>query len=96
VDGPIGTCELATNTRPGAEGILTVAAGKMVYFFGESSRQLIKSTTLPYEVASVGLNVEAGRYVTGSSGDTWVRLYNYEHDAELGKITFAGSIALTG
>ncbi|KAH0537470.1 hypothetical protein FGG08_005733 [Glutinoglossum americanum] len=82
VDGPIGSCELDINS--GAPGILSIAAGKTVYFFdGMETRQLLKSVKTPYEVASVALHAESGRFVTGGSGDTWVRVYDYESEKEL-------------
>ncbi|KAI9882978.1 MAG: hypothetical protein M1823_005270 [Watsoniomyces obsoletus] len=65
-------------------GILTVAAGKNVYFFdGMATRQLLKTIKTPYEVASAALHPERKQFVTGGAGDTWVRLYDYEDGKEL-------------
>ncbi|KAI9777063.1 MAG: hypothetical protein M1839_009114 [Geoglossum umbratile] len=82
VDGLVGSCELDVNSGP--PGILSIAAGKTVYFFdGLETRRLLKSVKTPYEVASVALHAESGRFVTGGSGDTWVRVYDYEDEKEL-------------
>lgn len=91
VQGEIGSCEF-TNVKPqpndigGGHPVLTIAAGKTVYFYGgEDARRLIKSVPLPYEVASVALHPTQRKYVTGGlSGNTWARVYNYDTDQELG------------
>jgi serine-threonine kinase receptor-associated protein len=84
LDGLVGSCELDTNS--GVAGTLSVAAGKTVYFFdGAETMRLLKSVKTPYEVASVALHAESGRFVTGGSGDTWVRVYDYEGEKELGE-----------
>ncbi|KAK0105537.1 hypothetical protein ONS95_004104 [Cadophora gregata] len=89
VTGDIGSCEF-TNVKaePGDIGgglpVLTIAAGKTVYFYGGAdSRTLIKSIDLPYEVASVALNPVQRRFVTGGAKDTWAKLYDYETETEL-------------
>ena len=86
VDGIVGSCEMnAVTTEPGS-GVLTVAAGKNVYFFnGLASRDLLKTIKTPYEVASVALHSDRKRFVTGGSGDTWVRMYDFEDGKELGE-----------
>ncbi|KAI9803228.1 MAG: hypothetical protein M1825_002019 [Sarcosagium campestre] len=100
VDGVIGSCELnslvgADNTAGGAgqgsngivggNSVLSVAAGKTVYFFdGLAPRQLLKSTKTPYENASVALHAGTRRFITGASGgETWVRIYDYDEGTEL-------------
>lgn len=89
VEGSIGSCELNTTaSRPGFtkdEGILSVAAGKTVYFFDGASRpgQLLHSQKLQQDVASVALNLAERKYVVGGGGDTWVRVYQLETGEEL-------------
>ena len=84
VEGPIGSCEhhvvrQATQSyMSGGDGIISVAAGKQVYFFdGFKPAELVKSVKLDYEVASVAANAEKGGFVTGSKNDPWVRVYDY-------------------
>ncbi|KZF23068.1 WD repeat protein [Xylona heveae TC161] len=85
IEGLVGSCEL--NTPPfesNAPGVLSVAAGKTVYFFdGADPGRLIKSVKLPYEVVSVALHGEQRKFVTGGSGDTWVRAYDFDDEKEL-------------
>jgi serine-threonine kinase receptor-associated protein len=87
VEGTIGSCELNTLvTMPNDPGILGVASGKSVYLFdGTSPGHLLKKIDFKYEVASVAVNNETGRFVTGSAGDTWARVYDLQTDEELGK-----------
>lgn len=87
VDGIPGSCELSTtaSTTGGAEGILSVAAGKSVYFF-ESAKKPgppIKSIKLQQEAASVAINVAERKFVTGGGNDTWVRVYDLDSEEEL-------------
>lgn len=84
VDGVVGTCELGNTS---ADGILSVAAGKSVYFFDSASPgSLIKSVKTPYELASVALHKGEGKFVTGGSSqnDTWVRVWDFNEGKELG------------
>ncbi|KAJ5689439.1 WD repeat protein [Penicillium macrosclerotiorum] len=85
VDGTIGTCELnSLASRSNDPGILTVAAGKSVYLFdGTQPGRLLKKVDFGYEVASAAVNSDSGRLVTGSAGDTWVRVYDLHTDEEL-------------
>lgn len=87
VDGTIGSCELnALSTSPNDPGILSVAAGKSAYFFeGTSPGRLYRKVDFKYEVASVAVNNQTGRFVTGSVGDTWARVYDLETNEELGR-----------
>ncbi|KAL3422679.1 Serine-threonine kinase receptor-associated protein [Phlyctema vagabunda] len=89
VQGDIGSCEF-TNTISSPTDIgdgmpvLTIAAGKTVYFYGGlDSQTLLKSVTLPYEVASVALNPTQRKFVTGGVKDTWAKVYDYETEQEL-------------
>jgi serine-threonine kinase receptor-associated protein len=84
VEGVVGTCELGNTS---ADGILSVAAGKSVYFFNSASPgSLIKSIKTPYEMASVALHKDEGKFVTGGSNqnDTWVRVWDFNEEKELG------------
>src|SRR5699024_11074378 len=67
VDGPIGSCELNSLAfRPNDPGILSVAAGKSVYLFdGMNPGRMLKKIDFSYDVASVAVNSESGRLVTG-------------------------------
>lgn len=87
VGGTIGSCELNTlATSPNDHGILSVAAGKSAYFFdGYNHGRLLKKVDFKYEVASVAVNSESGRFITGDVGDTWARVYDLESNEELGK-----------
>ncbi|KAH8702343.1 WD repeat protein [Talaromyces proteolyticus] len=86
VEGTIGSCELnMLATRPNDPGILSVAAGKSVYLFdGTVPGRLLKKVDFRYEVASVAVNNDTGRFVTGGAGeDTWARVYDLHTDDEL-------------
>ncbi|PGH12286.1 hypothetical protein AJ79_04352 [Helicocarpus griseus UAMH5409] len=85
VDGTIGSCELnAFSSVPNDAGILSVAAGKSVYFYdGANPGRLLKKVDFRYEVASVAVNSHARKFVTGSVGDTWGRVYDLDTDEEL-------------
>ena len=88
VDGVVGSCELNTVAQDPGNGVLSIAAGKSVYFFdGLESRRLLKSVRTPYDVVSVALHASTRRFVTGGSSDTWVRVYDYDEAKELGKWT---------
>jgi serine-threonine kinase receptor-associated protein len=85
LDGPLGSCEMdALGLREGSAS-LSVAAGKHVYFF-ESDRPaaLVKKIETKYEIASVAINGRAGKFITGSPRDTWVRVWDLESEVETG------------
>ena len=85
LDGPLGSCEMdALGLREGSAS-LSVAAGKNVYFF-ESDRPaaLVKKIETKYEIASVAINGRAGKFITGSPKDTWVRVWDLESEVETG------------
>ena len=88
VDGTIGSCELnALSTSPNDPGVLCVAAGQSAYFFhGAIPGRLLKKVDFSYELASAAVNSQAGRFVTGATGDTWARVYDLDTDEELGKL----------
>lgn len=84
LDAPIGSCELNSGLNSDPAGTISVAAGKNVYFFsGARPGQLIKNIKTDREIASVALNGEANRFVTGSPNDTWVHVWDYETEKEL-------------
>ena len=83
-EAPVTSCE--ASAIDDGNGVLSVAAGKNVYFFdGVNTGRLTKKVKLPYTVASVAYHSEARKFVTGSNDDTWVRVYDYDEDTELGK-----------
>jgi serine-threonine kinase receptor-associated protein len=94
VQGEIGSCEF-TNVRGtdqsaigGGLPVLTIAAGKAVYFYGGADAMtLIKKISLPYEVASVALHPGQRKFVTGGIKDTWAKVYDYDTEQEIGTNT---------
>ncbi|KAI9732189.1 MAG: hypothetical protein M1834_004286 [Cirrosporium novae-zelandiae] len=83
ISGTLGTCELNAPSTD-ARGVLSVASGKTAYFFdGFEPGRLIKAVKLPYEVSTVAYHGEQNKFVTGSSGDTWVRVHDFDTEAEL-------------
>ncbi|PNS20218.1 hypothetical protein CAC42_5668 [Sphaceloma murrayae] len=85
VEGLVGSCELNVVEGEGdGSGTLAVAAGKSAYFFeGGRPGSLRKQVKMQKEVACVAVNEASGRFVTGSSGDTWVRVFDLETEEEL-------------
>lgn len=84
IDALPTSCELNGGLGGAAGGTVTVAAGKNVYFFdGGRPGQLIKHIKTGREVASVALNGDAKRFVTGNPGDTWVHVWDLESEQEL-------------
>lgn len=91
VQGEIGSCEF-TNVKGeptdigGGLPVLTIAAGKSVYFYGGvTARTLLKTVVLPYEVASAALHPSQRKFITGGMKDTWAKVYDYDSEHELGK-----------
>lgn len=81
---PIGSCELNAGLHSDAAGTISVAAGKNIYFFsGAQPGQLIKHLKIDREIASVALNGEARRFVTGSPNNTWVNVWDFDSEKEL-------------
>lgn len=70
----------------GDSPILSIAAGKSVYFFNGQlgTRELLKTIKTRHDIASVAVHAEKRQFVTGGSGDTWVRLWDYDEGKELG------------
>lgn len=90
VDGLIGSCEMSTDGIDGApEGTISVAAGKNLYFFhGGRPGHLLDHKKTEQEMSSVTLCGSQRRYVTGSSADTFVRVWDLDSGSELGKPFF--------
>ena len=64
--------------------VLSVAAGKSVYFFdGRQPSALLKQVNLGTETASVALHTGLNRFITGSTENTWVKVWDYDTEAEL-------------
>jgi len=81
VEGVFGSSELSTK---GSDSILCVGAGKTAYFFpAQKPGQLLKSVKTTQDIAAVGINWEEKQFVTGSSSDTWVRVFDYDSGREL-------------
>ena len=86
LDGAVGTCELDRGGADAGGAILSVAAGNAVYFFdAERPGALVKKVATPYQIASVACNAAARRFITGSPGDTWVRVWDLDEEKEVGK-----------
>lgn len=84
IDAPPTSCELNTGFDSDPTGIVSVAAGKNIYFFsGSTSGQLIKHIKTEREIASVALDGKTRRFVTGSPGDTWVHVWDFEREVEI-------------
>ena len=86
LEGNLGSCELNTisGRRNGPSSILAVGAGKHAYFFsGSTPGQLIATHKTPHEIASLAINFEEKRFITGSTADTWVRVYDFNDGKEL-------------
>lgn len=63
--------------------LLTITTGKDVFFIDAASRQIRKKHTLIVPVSSASLHPTlADRFVAGSSGDGWVRIFDYESGTE--------------
>ena len=85
-DRDITSCELSTNKAEDSDpGILSVAAGQSCLFFDAGRPgELIKKVDFDHEVASVAINPASGRFVTGGGKDTWVRVWDFAQEKELG------------
>lgn len=78
------SCELNSGLNGNPDGIVSVAAGKNIYFFdGSRPGQLMKHIQTEREVASVALNGHIKRFTTGCPNDTWVHVWDFESGREL-------------
>lgn len=91
LEGTVGSCELDSIPLSNPSGsssktrTLSVAAGKTVYFFdAEKPAGLVKQIKTPHDVASVALNGSQRKFITGSSSDTWVRVWDFDEEKEIG------------
>lgn len=86
-ENDITSCELSTNEANEANaGILSVAAGHSGYFFDAGRPgELVKQVNFDHDIASIAINAQAGKFVTGGRNDTWVRVWDFEPEKELGK-----------
>ena len=85
LDGVLGSCELnmLSDASP-QDSILSVAGGKTAYFFSAANPgELLKTHTLPFEVASVAAHSKDRKFVIGGRTEQWVRVYDYDSGAEL-------------
>jgi serine-threonine kinase receptor-associated protein len=87
-DKDITSCELSTNEANDINpGIISVAAGQHGYFFDAGRPgELVKQVKFDHEIASIAINPQTGKFVTGGRNDTWVRVWDFEPEKELGKI----------
>ena len=83
----ITSCELSTTTPENTDpGIMSVAAGQSALFFDAGRPgQLLKKVDFDHSISSVAVSPSTGRFVTGGSNDTWVRVWDLEPEKELGK-----------
>lgn len=98
MDGTFGSCELENVGTEGSQGggILSVAAGKTAYFFdGRQPATLVRSVTTKYDLASVALHSGQNKFVAGSSSDTWVHVFDFNTEEELGKRVFRNDFVRT-
>ena len=96
LDGEIGSCEFSSLAREyttesnigGGLPVLAVAAGKSVYFWGgPQAMDELKSVKMDYKVASVALDPKGRKFVVGEDiPATWVRVYRWDDDSEVGKL----------
>ena len=86
-DRDITSCELSTNKAEDSDpGVLSVAVGQSCLFFDAGRPgDLIKQVKFDHEVASVAINPSRGRFVTGGGKDTWVRVWDFAQEKELGR-----------
>jgi serine-threonine kinase receptor-associated protein len=84
----ITSCEISTNRSEDSDpGIISVAAGHSCLFFDAGRPgELIKQVNFDHDVASVAINPTSGRFVTGGSKETWVRVWDFAQEKELGML----------
>jgi serine-threonine kinase receptor-associated protein len=85
VEGVLGSCELnmLADSSP-QDAMLAVAAGKNAYFFSATTPgQLLKTHTMPFDVASVAVNTRERKFVVGGRTEQWVRVYDFDTADEL-------------
>jgi serine-threonine kinase receptor-associated protein len=83
------SCELNSLQGMGRSdpGVVSVAAGKSCYFFkGDRPGEMLKQMDFDQDIASVAINPQARRIVTGGKNETWAHIWDLETGAELGKL----------
>lgn len=65
------------------ESVIAVASGNDVLFYDSATFELIKRHTLPRAPNCISHHAKAGRFVTGSTSELWVRFYDFESGEEL-------------
>ncbi|KAL1894477.1 hypothetical protein Cpir12675_003654 [Ceratocystis pirilliformis] len=92
LDGEIKSCELAslapsyTNVTDigGGRPVLSVAAGKFVYFWGGArAMDELKRMDVKFKVASVALDVKGRKIVVGEDPGTWARVLRWDDGSEI-------------
>ncbi|KFA47544.1 hypothetical protein S40293_02087 [Stachybotrys chartarum IBT 40293] len=92
LDGEIGSCEMvslapeysASSDIGGGKSVLAVAAGKTALFWGgDRAMDRLKSITLPYTIASVGIDLKGRKIVVGEEPGTWAKVIHYDEEVEL-------------
>ena len=87
LEGNVGGCEMSfsSNGRTTERSVLSVGAGKTAYFFsGNQPGLLLSSHKSVGEITSVAVNLAQGKFVFGSSADTFVHVHDYRDGSELG------------
>lgn len=92
LDGEIKSCEMTsispTYASPsdigGGQPILSVTAGKTVYFWGgDRAMTELKRFVLSYSIASVALDVKGRKFVVGEEPGTWAKVIQYDDEKEI-------------
>ncbi|KAK9455867.1 WD40-repeat-containing domain protein [Dipodascopsis uninucleata] len=81
LEGPVGQMEER-------DGLLVVASGSVVYIFDAARRDLFKKTPVEYNVSAATIHPSKRKIATGSTGDTWMRIHDFDSGAVLD--TFKG------
>jgi len=100
IDGQIGSCTM--NVKPSLRGgsyptsnalpdpeaaVLSVAAGKSIYFFSGFSQHpsllLRRIEDLPRDSTCAALDISSRKFVTGCKDDTHVHVYDYDEKTEV-------------
>lgn len=92
LDGEIKSCEMVSmspeHASPsdigGGKPILSVTAGKSVYFWGgDRAMEELKHIALSYSIASVALDVKGRKLVVGEEPGTWAKVIRYDDQVEI-------------
>lgn len=92
LDGEIKSCEFVSLSPEyaspsdigGGKPVLSVAAGKSVYFWGgDKAMDELKRIKLSYSIASVALDVKGRKFVVGEEPGTWAKVIRYDDEVEI-------------